>query len=421
MKKYTKKCELKKWNKKAQVGSEMILWAFRYIFLIFVALGVLIIVSSLMIGNFDIRKIEALALERKIADCLSVNGYLNQEIIQNKEDFLKNCGISLNDEFYVNVTISDFNNKNIFDFNYGENVEPLCKVSSNIKYRPKCLVGKYYAVNKNVSSEQITVQAPKVTAPAKGDIDLVFVLDASGSIDELKIVAIKIFSKMFIEEAKENKKIKNLGIVSFNSLYPARILLDIEDFESNYALAIKTIEEFEADGNTCIGCGLQEGVDRFSEFPPTGNRKAIFLLSDLGNNEEGISIPNALSSLSSNGIELYTVHLPTVCNPKYEEFAYIAAPGMPNPYILAGAEFIPPASIGYLQLKCDAQGISPNSQEKLEEYYKQYFEGTATGIIDSISEKKQTGDYSSIQTKKLQDNLVINILVAIKKFDKNLK
>jgi len=143
-------------NKKSQLGSELILWIFRFIFLIMVSMGIVMIVGALYTQSLDIRKIEALALERKLADCISTNGFLNQAVLNDKDKFLENCNIVLNDEFYANVTVYDSSNKVIFNFKYGENLEPLCKTTSKIKYKPGCLETSLSVANNSINREQLT-------------------------------------------------------------------------------------------------------------------------------------------------------------------------------------------------------------------------------------------------------------------------
>ena len=140
-------------NKKAQLGSEMILWIFRIIFLVIVSIGVTAVVSALYTQNLDIRKIEALSLTRKISDCISVNGFLNENILKDTDKFLENCKISLNEEFFVKVNITNPLNQQVFSFKYGENLEPLCKTTSSMKYKPECLESNFNIVNNSLNRE----------------------------------------------------------------------------------------------------------------------------------------------------------------------------------------------------------------------------------------------------------------------------
>jgi len=145
-------------NKKALLGAEIVLWIARFTFLIIISIGVTMIVSALYSYSLDVRKIEALALDRKISDCISVNGYLNQEMIKNPEEFLEKCNIALNDEFYLNVTITNFADLNVFSLKYGENLEPLCKTTSKLKYQPTCLESKFYVVSNSANQDKYLVR-----------------------------------------------------------------------------------------------------------------------------------------------------------------------------------------------------------------------------------------------------------------------
>ncbi len=130
------------------LGGEMILWFFRFFLLIIIIAGIALIAYAFYSRNIDVREIEVNLIANKIANCMIKDGILQDVSLLS----LEKCGLNLNlEENYINITLEG---KSIFFGN--ENFEVLCKLKGiTIKYKPVCLLQKYYAIDKNSEAAHI--------------------------------------------------------------------------------------------------------------------------------------------------------------------------------------------------------------------------------------------------------------------------
>ena len=103
-------------------GTDKILSIYWFAILVIVAGGVAGMVYFFYDSPYDIREIEANLMIDRIADCLSSQGRINSEIIQNgnfdsnfKENFLENCHLTLDSnwdegQYYLEVDFYNFEN-----------------------------------------------------------------------------------------------------------------------------------------------------------------------------------------------------------------------------------------------------------------------------------------------------------------------
>ncbi|MEM4325741.1 MAG: hypothetical protein QXU40_00360 [Candidatus Pacearchaeota archaeon] len=123
------------------------LWWFLILGVVGVAIvgGVFIFYS----GDIDIRETESLVLYNKLMDCITDNGYLNRNLIEENFDILKECNLNRvvlsSGIFYLRVKIYDGENRSLLKeiregtFSFDKD----CSIAVNKKIRtekfPKCV------------------------------------------------------------------------------------------------------------------------------------------------------------------------------------------------------------------------------------------------------------------------------------------
>ncbi|MBU0893854.1 MAG: hypothetical protein KKF48_04055 [Nanoarchaeota archaeon] len=151
-----------KLNKK---GADKIISVYWFAILILVAGGVFMMVSTFYNSPYDVRGLEAEILSDKVADCISNQGQLNFNLIEEdgkfseafKNNFLNNCKIILNEnkpEYYFEVNFYgvDDTSNSVFDISYGnQNWKAGCSIQEDKEHEKlsKCLEKRFYAVGED--------------------------------------------------------------------------------------------------------------------------------------------------------------------------------------------------------------------------------------------------------------------------------
>lgn len=132
-------------NKRANVGSKMVMQIPRILPIVIALIGIMIVVVQFYSLKYDIRESEALFIGKTIVDCISEKGIVYSEKIDNTE--ITKCLniVQDNKNVYVKGNLNDFNAQKIAEFrNVGnEDLEPLCK------YDILCSSQKYYFLTKD--------------------------------------------------------------------------------------------------------------------------------------------------------------------------------------------------------------------------------------------------------------------------------
>jgi len=123
-----------------------------------VAAAIVYMVSSFYGKPYDVREIEANLLTDKIADCLSSDGYINENWRDINDENLNNeCGLNFNvedtygwrdDQYYIEIQISDFNSGiELSSISAGNpNLNNFCGLKG--EKMPFCLEREFYSVDK---------------------------------------------------------------------------------------------------------------------------------------------------------------------------------------------------------------------------------------------------------------------------------
>lgn len=114
-------------NLRSKKGAEKLISVYWFAILILVA-GTIVYMASVFYGNpYDVREIEANILANKVADCLSENGKLNENLFNEQgfnEEFgiLGECHFNFNTnnnegQYYIEIEFYDFENPEFSTFN----------------------------------------------------------------------------------------------------------------------------------------------------------------------------------------------------------------------------------------------------------------------------------------------------------------
>jgi Mg-chelatase subunit ChlD len=136
-------------------------------------------------------------------------------------------------------------------------------------------------------------------------VDVVLVIDRSGSMGGTKVADAKEAAKQFVDLMQIGDK---LGVVSFESTvrvdYPLTELVS-----SNTKTAAKgMIDQIYAGGNTAVGGGLRTAYNQLVAYGDPSHPRAIVLLSD-GQHNTGEHPNTVIDELISQNISVYTIGL----------------------------------------------------------------------------------------------------------------
>ncbi len=132
-------------NKRANVGSKMVLQIPRILPIIIALIGILIVVAQFYSLKYDVRQSEALFMGKTIIDCVSNKGIIDSEKI-NDAEIIKCLNINENNmDVYAGGVLSNLSGEKIAEFNGvgNEDLKPLCK------YDVLCSNQKYYFLTKD--------------------------------------------------------------------------------------------------------------------------------------------------------------------------------------------------------------------------------------------------------------------------------
>jgi uncharacterized protein YoxC len=166
-------------------------------------------------------------------------------------------------------------------------------------YASEGLVGiENIAVNGSFSGEPAwRVRKNRTTPPTeltRDPIDVVFVLDTSGSMGGSKLDEAQTETKSFVNSLKPLDK---AAVVSFDDdsgydeegLYQPLTVLDDEVSRQSIN---DTVDELDADGQTYLGGGIREAVDELKLNSSESRRKVIIALADGANTGGWLHYPN---------------------------------------------------------------------------------------------------------------------------------
>ena len=128
-------------DKKGFLGSEIIIWFFRFFLIILVITVIVYAVNLYYSGNFDIREAEGRRLADKITDCITKDGFL---AVENFNNLAEGCRLGLDyDNYHINLSFKKGDELKISEFG-NKNIAVLCEVKSDVTYRPNCVKNRYY-------------------------------------------------------------------------------------------------------------------------------------------------------------------------------------------------------------------------------------------------------------------------------------
>jgi len=139
-------------------------------------------------------------------------------------------------------------------------------------------------------------------------LDLVLVLDESGSIAPADFVALKEFARALVEGLPflSDGTAARVGVVMFSS--GSRRVLSLN---GNKQLVINTILSIQQRGGfTCIGCGIDDGADELIADGPPGATWVMIVLTDGQNNLPAgpdLHLAGALEAAAFHGITIFAI------------------------------------------------------------------------------------------------------------------
>ncbi len=131
------------------------------------------------------------------------------------------------------------------------------------------------------------------------DLELVLVMDTSGSMDGAPMAAAKQAAVSFLERLPEDVDVSVLGFGSEPVLAAG--------FSADRTEAVSAVSTLEANGETALYDALVAGSELFSEGNET--RRALILLSDGGDTVSSASFDDAATALQGAGLDFYAVAL----------------------------------------------------------------------------------------------------------------
>ena len=144
-------------NKK---GAEKIISVYWFAILFIVAAAIVYMVSSFYGKPYDVRDLEAHILTDKVAECLSLNGYLNENWATiNDENLLDQCGLNFNteeiyswndDQYYIEIEISG---KRVSSGNSA--LKDFCSIEG--KNSPVCVKENLYVIDAQNNNYQVKI------------------------------------------------------------------------------------------------------------------------------------------------------------------------------------------------------------------------------------------------------------------------
>jgi tight adherence protein B len=164
---------------------------------------------------------------------------------------------------------------------------------------PRELVGTEIAPGQFTLTENGTVTEATVEAVPSDDLEVVLVLDVSGSMSGSPLAAAQSAALSFIEQMPTGVK---LALVTF-----ANTTLVASPFSTDKELAASAVTGLGVGGETALYDGLVVSADQFEAIVPT--RRTIVLLSDGGDTTSESTLETALIALLNKEVSFYAIEL----------------------------------------------------------------------------------------------------------------
>ena len=126
------------------LGSEFVLWFFRFLLLIIVIVMIVAAVDIFYSKQYDIRQAEAEIIALKLSNCLVKDGIMKEADFNSA---FETCPQKINErEYYLNLSINM--PSGLQSRHYGQkDLEIICQIKkSKLRYPPVCLRHRYYIV-----------------------------------------------------------------------------------------------------------------------------------------------------------------------------------------------------------------------------------------------------------------------------------
>jgi uncharacterized protein YegL len=137
-------------------------------------------------------------------------------------------------------------------------------------------------------------------------IDIVLVIDKSGSMSGANIDAAKNSAKLFVDLMRAGDKV---GVVAFNTSATVTYSLTEIDTRNVVKTSVKNaIDNIYATGGTSIGSGLQRAHEQLSLYGEDGHVQVMVLLSD-GLENTSPYVANVLPNIDNDNIAVNTIGL----------------------------------------------------------------------------------------------------------------
>lgn len=125
-------------------------------------------------------------------------------------------------------------------------------------------------------------------------VDLVIVIDRSGSMQGEKIAAARSAVRQLLDRLTASDR---LGLVAYSDGVQVVAPMTSVDAESRHQLA-RRVARIRAAGGTNLGGGLRQGIDLLKREPAGGRQRKVILISD-GLANQGITDPTALGRMAA--------------------------------------------------------------------------------------------------------------------------
>jgi len=128
-------------SKKGLLGSEFVLWFFRFLIIILIVASVTFMVFAVQRKNYDVRDSEAVLISENIMDCITKEGEITSESLDNFQE----CINANEEEIYIQMEV--FNATiGIKKAEFGrKELKIYCEMLGDVKqrYPPSCLKQMY--------------------------------------------------------------------------------------------------------------------------------------------------------------------------------------------------------------------------------------------------------------------------------------
>ena len=151
---------------------------------------------------------------------------------------------------------------------------------------------------------EVIVRTIGTAAPSNTNIDLMLVIDRSGSMDGQPMIDAKKAAKLFVDLMHDGDQV---GVASFSDAGSVDYALAPMN-EASKAAAKAAVDGLVAVGATSIGGGLHAGQQELSNSGTTNHSRAMVLLSD-GSENASPYVSDVLPSVIASQISVFTIGL----------------------------------------------------------------------------------------------------------------